>query len=191
MNNFFNFTIPYFNSQFGEDWDDFNSITEENVDYVVDKTWQLYWLKRIDTLPIIALDYAIKLRGIEVDADDTIALKKFKLRKFNTTFKDKGASSFYLDYQEAIVGTRGTVYDGLSLGSSVWGRSIWPSSSIESDTEWVWVGSSSLFNIFIDVKTTDSDLLDDIVAVYRQRSMLPAFYKIFLIDSSFTILRSV
>ena len=74
MNNFFNFTIPYFNSQFGEDWDSFNSITEENVDYIMDKTWQLYWLKRIDTLPVMALDYAIKLRGIEVDADDTVAL---------------------------------------------------------------------------------------------------------------------
>ena len=41
MNNFFNFQTPYFNQQFGSDWDDFNDITEENVDYIMDKTWQL------------------------------------------------------------------------------------------------------------------------------------------------------
>jgi hypothetical protein len=54
-----------------------------------------------------------------------------------------------------------------------------------------WNNISARFNIYIDVKTTDSNLLDAIVAAYRERYMLPAFYRIQLIDSGFAILRTV
>ena len=192
MNNFFNFQTPYFNQQFGSDWDDFNDITEENVDYIMDKTWQLYWLRRIDTMPVMALEQALRLRAIEVDATDSIALKKYKLRKFNTSFKEKGTADFYLDYQEEIVGTRGAIYSGLYFGASIWGSSSWAiSGGTPSGTELVWATTYSPFHIFIDVKTTDSTLLDELVAVYSQTFLRPAFYQIYLVDSTFTILRSI
>ena len=54
-----------------------------------------------------------------------------------------------------------------------------------------WTGINSPFYVFIDVKTTDSDLLDEIVSIYREGYLLPAFYKIYLIDSDFNILRTV
>ena len=192
MNNFFNFQTPYFNQQFGSDWDDFNDITEENVDYVMNKTWQLYWLRRIDTMPVMALEQALRLRAIEVDATDSIALKKYKLRKFDTSFKEKGTADFYLDYQEEIVGTRGAIYSGLYFGASIWGSSSWAiSGGTPSGTELVWATTYSPFHIFIDVKTTDSALLDELVAVYSQTFLRPAFYQIYLVDSTFTILRSI
>lgn len=192
MNNFFNFQIPFFNSQMGSDWDDFNDITEENVDYIMNKTWQLYWLRRIDTMPVMALEQALRLRAVEVDATDSIALKKYKLRKFNTSFKEKGTADFYLDYQEEIVGTRGVIYSGLYFGASIWGSSSWAiSGGTSSGTELVWATTYSPFHIFIDVKTTDSALLDELVAVYSQTFLRPAFYQIYLVDSTFTILRSI
>ena len=192
MNNFFNFQTPYFNQQFGSDWDDFNDITEENVDYIMNKTWQLYWLRRIDTMPVMALEQALRLRAIEVDAADSIALKKYKLRKFNTSFKEKGTADFYLDYQEEIVGTRGAIYSGLYFGASIWGSSSWAiSGGTPSGTELVWATTYSPFHIYIDVKTTDSALLDELVAVYSQTFLRPAFYQIYLVDSTFTILRSI
>ena len=192
MNNFFNFQTPYFNQQFGSDWDDFNDITEENVDYIMNKTWQLYWLRRIDTMPVMALEQALRLRAIEVEAADSIALKKYKLRKFNTSFKEKGTADFYLDYQEEIVGTRGVIYSGLYFGASIWGSSSWAiSGGTPSGTELVWATTYSPFHIYIDVKTTDSALLDELVAVYSQTFLRPAFYQIYLVDSTFTILRSI
>ena len=192
MNNFFNFQAPYFNQQFGSDWDDFNDITEENVDYIMNKTWQLYWLRRIDTMPVMALEQALRLRAIEVEAADSIALKKYKLRKFNTSFKEKGTADFYLDYQEEIVGTRGVIYSGLYFGASIWGSSSWAiSGGTPSGTELVWATTYSPFHIYIDVKTADSALLDELVAVYSQTFLRPAFYQIYLVDSTFTILRSI
>ena len=192
MNNFYNFQTPYFNQQFGSDWNDFDDITEENVDYIMNKTWQLYWLRRIDTMPVMALEQALRLRAIEVDATDSIALKKYKLRKFNTSFKEKGTADFYLDYQEEIVGTRGVIYSGLYFGASIWGSSSWAiSGGTPSGTELVWATTYSPFHIYIDVKTTDSALLDELVAVYRQTFLRPAFYQIYLVDSTFTILRSI
>lgn len=192
MNNFYNFQTPYFNQQFGSDWNDFDDITEENVDYIMNKTWQIYWLRRIDTMPVMALEQALRLRAIEVEVADSIALKKYKLRKFNTSFKEKGTADFYLDYQEKIVGTRGVIYSGLYFGASIWGSSSWViSGGTPSGTELVWATTYSPFHIYIDVKTTDGTLLDELVAVYSQTFLRPAFYQIYLVDSTFKILRSI
>ena len=191
MNNYFNFEIPFFNQQFGSDWATFNTIVETNNDYLFEKTYDLYKLKDITRMPILALDIALRLRNIETDPSEAINIKKQKLRSFNKDFKAKAMSDTYLDYQETIVGTRGVIYNGYTLGSFIWGSSNWPVSSVLEDTDRIWSTTGSVFDIYIDCKTTDSGLLDEIVAIYRQKFLLPAFYQIYLIDSSFNILRTV
>lgn len=191
MNNYFNFEIPFFNQQFGSDWTAFNTIVETNNDYLFGKTYDLYKLKDITRMPILALDIALRLRNIETDASEPINIKKQKLRSFNKDFKAKAMSDTYLDYQETIVGTRGSIYNGYTLGSFIWGLSNWPVSSVLEDTDRIWSTTGSAFDIYIDCKTTDNGLLDEIVAIYRQKFLLPAFYQIYLIDSSFNILRTV
>jgi hypothetical protein len=191
MNNFFNFEIPYFNEQFGSDWSSFTTIVNDSVDYTMNKTWDLYKLRDISMMPVMATDIAIQLRGIETDAGEALAVKKAKIRNFNKDFKSKGMQATYLDYQELIVGTRGVVYNGYIFGTFVWGMSAWPISGSPEGTDRIWSTDQTRFDIYIDCKTTDSGLLDEIVAIYRQSFLLPAFYTIYLIDSSFNILRTV
>jgi len=52
----------------------------------------------------------------------------------------------------------------------------------------LWSGDDAPFYVFIDCKTTDADLLTQIVDAYNQDFLLPAFYKIIIVDSSFNIL---
>ena len=191
MNNYFNFEIPFFNKQFGQDWSSFNTIVESNNDYLFGKTYDLYKLRDINRMPVLALDIALKLRDIETDASEALTIKKQKLRSFNKDFKSKAMGDTYLDYQETIVGIRGVIYNGYTLGSIVWGISTWPISGSPEGTDMIWSTTSSAFDIYIDCKTTDSGLLDDIVAIYSQKFLLPAFYQIYLIDSDFNILRTV
>jgi hypothetical protein len=190
-NNFWNFEIPYFNEQFGTDWSSFTTIVDTNIDTMFDKTFELYWLKDITRMPAMAVDYAIRLRGIETDPSETIAMKKSKLRNFNKDFKSKGMQDTYLDYQEIIVGVRGEVYNGYIFGSFVWDTSCWPISGSPESTDYIWSTIGTKFDIYMDCKTTDSGLLDEMVAIFRQSFLLPAFYQIYLTDSSYNILRTV
>jgi hypothetical protein len=191
MNNYFNFEIPYLNSQFGTDWDDFITIIDDNTDYFYSKIEQLYWLKDITRMPLMAMELALKLRNISHLSDEVMASKKLKLRKFNTTSKNKGTSDVYLDFQEALVGTRGVVYNGFILGSIAWGVSAWAISGSPESTDRIWATPATGFDIYVDVKTTDTDILDQITEIYRQKFLLPAFYQVYLVDSSFNILRTV
>jgi hypothetical protein len=191
MNNYFNFKIPFFNYQFGSDWGSFNSIVDDNVDYLMQKTEDLYKIKDITMMPILATELSLNLRKIETNPEESIALKKLKLRKFSTNFKEKGTSKIYLDYAENIVGARGKLYNAYGLGGTRWGFSIWPNVGSPDPNDRVWATVTVAYQIYVDVKTTDPELLDAIVDVYRQSFLMPAFYKIFLVDSEFNILRSV
>ena len=191
MNNWYEFKLPYFNEQFGVDWDTFMTITDDNVDYIMNKTWQLYWLRDIGALSGLALDMAINLRKIAVTSDESTLLKRTKLRKFNTIFKSKGMPDTYLDYQEVIVGTRGEIIVASSLNGFIWDGSSWATPGNILTEDRVWSNSTTLFAIYIDVKTLDNDLLDEIVSVYSQDYLKPAFYTIYLVDSSLNILRTI
>jgi hypothetical protein len=191
MNNYFNFTIPKFNEQYGVDWDDFNDIVEDNVDYLFAAIWELYWLADPDYMPLQAIEKALRALKITFSGTETTAQKKLYLRKFLTTFKDKGSADIYLDYAEAITGIRGVIYSGYTEGAWKWGETRFPKSGLSNIDYIRWAGQSSKFMFYIDVKTVDDDELDAIVEVYRLPYLLPAFYKIVLIDSSFNILRLV
>ena len=191
MNNWFNFQKPYFNELYGSDWDSFDTIVEDNVDYLYQQNWRLYWLRDITLMRPQPLESALRLRGIKYDETTSTKIKKRNLRKFNTANKEKGMEDFYLDYQESVVGTRGAIYSGYELGSFVWDSSCWPISGTPESCDWVWTTTDAIFDIYIDCKTTNSDLLDELVEIYRQDFLLPAFYQIYLIDSDFTILRTV
>lgn len=191
MNNYYNFILPYFNEQFGSDWTAFKTIVDDNVDYVMNKTYELYWLKDITRMPVMATEIAIKLRGIETDGSESIAIKKAKLRNFNKDFKSKGMQDTYLDYQELIVGARGNIYNGYVFGTFVWGISTWAIAGFPESTDRIWSADETKFDIYIDCKTLDSGELDEIQAIFRQSFLLPAFYQIYLVDSDFNILRTV
>jgi len=191
MNNWFNFNIPYFNSQFGSDWVDFQTIVDDNVDYVMNKTYDLYNLRNISKMPLLALELALKVRGIETWPTESLSSKRLKIRTFATIFKKKATGELYLDYAEAIVGTRGEIFNAYETGWSVWGVSSWHMAGVPDGGDRVWASPAVIFEIYVDVKTTDNDELDAIVLAYRQNFLLPAFYQIYLVDSSMTILRTV
>lgn len=191
MNSWYEFKIPYFNEQFGSDWTSFITIVDDNVDYVMNKTYDLYKLRDVATMPVLALEMALKLRDIETWPTEDLRSKKLKVRKFATASQSKGTKDLYLDYAEAIVGIRGSAYNGYALGESDWGVMAWPTPGSPDASDRVWSTPTIMFDIYIDVKTTDSDLLDEIVLTYRQKFLLPAFYQIYLVDSSLNILRTV
>lgn len=191
-NNYFNFTIPAFQDRYGEDWDDFNDIIEDNTDYLIEKTIQLKWLVDPNYMTTRVVEMALKALDVDYSAVDTLAIKKNLLRKFLTSFEDKSLDTLYLDYAEDIVGTRGTIYSAWDINSWRWDYSRWHDPDDDPEIDDIkWTGETRSYFIFIDVKTTDSSLLDDIVDVYRLDYLLPAFHKIFLIDSDFNVLRTV
>ena len=188
-NNYFNFKIPDFNERWGEDWSDFQTIIDDNVDHLIEKIVQLYWLKKPDRMTVIALELAMRFRQITIVSDDTLAQKRYKLRHYNSLYKEKSLGSFYLDPVESIVGTAGDLYlasdlwDGWILDEFVFGdpdHGIF--GGIEEDNKWTF---------FFDVKTTDAGLLDQILECLRDKPMVPAFYRLILIDSSWNILEVV
>lgn len=191
MNNWFNFKIPFFNEQFGQDWSDFLTIVESNTDNVMNKTFDLYKIHDVSMKPIRALELSLELRGIKTETTESVNIKRQKLRSYNKDFKSKGMKEVYLDYQEAVVGTRGEIYNGYIVGTFVWDMSNWAVIGSEEPTDRIWSTEETKFLIYIDCKTTDSGLLDELVAIYRQAFLLPAFYQIYLVDSSLNILRTV
>jgi len=190
MNNFFNITYPKFIEKYGKDWEDFKTILNEWVDHFFSKAWDLYKYNNINTLSERALEQVLKALKIEFNVNDTFLTKKIKLRFFVSQYKRKGLSEIYLDLQEQIVGIRGTIVSGQSLGVWRWGYSRWHGSSIDaSDMRWSQAGSQ--FEIYINCKTLDNTKLDQIVSLYRQKSVNPAFYRIYLVDDVYAILRTI
>ena len=191
MNNFFNFEIPYFNEKYGTDWDDFNTIVEDNTDYYFEKIWQLYWLNDPNYYSTRVVEKVLDSLGVPYGPTDTLEMKKLSVRKFLTNFRDKGLDSVYLDIQEAVVGTRGVIYTGLDAGVTRWNISRWAVKGNVGFWARKWSTPITKFYIYIDCKTLDNTELDTIMYAYRQDFILPAFYQIYLTDSSLNILRTV
>ena len=74
-----NFFIPHFNLNFGTDWDSFQTIVDDNVDNLFNKTYQLYWLQDISKMPVIALEKALKLCKIKFTLSNIQAVSGFLL----------------------------------------------------------------------------------------------------------------
>ncbi len=192
MNNHFNFEIPYFNREYGSDWDSFNDIVEDNVDYLMRKTWQLFWLTDINTMPLRIVEIYLGILNISYSATDTLQEKKIKLRYFMSQYANKGMADIYLDIAEIITGQRGIICTGYDVGIWEWGVSTWSSGGTDhEDNCIIWGGDQAAFEIYIDVKSTDDTELDMIKNLYLQPHLRPAFHKIFLIDPDFNILRVI
>src|SRR4030043_1508607 len=102
MNNFFNFTIPYFCSEYGADWDGFNTIVEDNTDYLFEKIWDFYKLNDPNFFSTRVAELVLQSLKIPFTELDTLQTKKQYIRKFLTNFKNKGSADIYLDVQESI-----------------------------------------------------------------------------------------
>lgn len=193
MNHFYNITLPEFQEKYGKDWASYKSIREDYNDYIYLKTWQLYLLANVSTMPVKAIEICLTQLGIRFDSSDTLITKRTKLRYFVRQQMNKGLGTIYLDLAESVVGIRGAIYPGTIFGVWLWGSSRWRSTTGGIAVNYIrWKSASgSQFEMYIDVKTTDSAKLDAIEILYRQRDVFPAFYKIFLIDSSFVILRTL
>jgi len=183
MNNYFNFKIPDFQQKYGEDWNDFLSVVDDNVDNIINKTIQLYWLKDPSRMTLLALEASLDLRGITYTTNDSTATKKFKLRQFNPTFRDKGLADPYLDLAENITGVRGSLsYYNLY---SVWDGSgvLWDGDSTRWDGD-----GEGIFVILFNIKTTDPDQINTILTLLKEKTMKPAFYYLILIDDDYNTL---
>lgn len=195
MNNFYNFTIPEFYLRYGEDWDDFQTIVDDNVDYTYAKLLGLYWLNDIDRTPLRALEKILNALKINYSIADSIAVKKALLRKYVTKYADKGLGQQYLDLAEAVTGIVGEFYLESERGNWVWGDASWHNGATETEDDMTWgAGDVLIFIVYFDVKTSDSDELDQIQVLLRDKSMNPAFYQMYLIDydsTGFTILRTI
>ncbi|MCP4648825.1 MAG: hypothetical protein GY853_01915 [PVC group bacterium] len=185
-NNYYNFTIPSFNSSSGTDWDSFQTIVDDNTDYIMNKTYRLYWLKAISKMPIRALERALKLRKIKFTTSDATSVKRFKLRSFVSSFANKGLADTYIDLAFSITGIRGTL--SISVDGWTWGESAWAPGE---DSRWGGIGVASIYNVYFNVKTTDEGELDLIEALLLEKTNRPAFYQIILIDDDQNILRVV
>lgn len=195
-NKFFNFSIPKFNQNYGSDWSGFTTIINDNVDNLFLKIWQIYHLIDIDRMSATVLEYWISLKGIISNDDDTVPIKKAKLRQWLTKHRDKGLAVIYEERCSSVTGLTPTIYNGADF---VW---RWPDNAQTMGSRWQgsgdpeldyirWPDDNPQFSILIDVKTLVAAELDEIVALLRERPVLPAFYKIYLIDSDFNILRTV
>jgi hypothetical protein len=177
--------------KYGEDWDDFRTIVDDNVDYVMNKTYQLYWLNNVDYMGVREVEKALLSMKIGTSSSETLPYKKEKLRKFLTIFANKGTADIYLDFAESVAGARGDIYMGYNLGVWRWGTSRWGIPGAPTVNDLRWTLQYARFYVLIDVKTTDSSELDQITSIFRESYLLPAFYQIYLIDSSFNILRTI
>ncbi len=161
------------------------------MDFYFRKVWELYYYNNINTISERAIEQILKLLKIQFSATDNLTTKKIKLRYFVGQYRKKGLADIYLDLQEAVVGTRGFIVSGQSLGVWRWGFSRWhgPSGIQAADIRWSLAGSQ--FEIYINCMTLDDDLLDQIVSLYRADSVIPAFYQIYLVDDNYVILRTI
>jgi hypothetical protein len=185
-NNYFNYTIPTFNLESGQDWQDYKDIIDDWVDHYISKIIQLYNFRQPDKIPLIALELSLKLRGIKINTADPVNVKRFKYRNFNTSFKGKALGDIYLDIAESVTGIRGSITystEGLEWGTWEW--------SPGGDNEWGGLNASSIYNIFFNVKTTDEAELDIIYDLLMNRTYRPAFYQLILIDDDQNVLRVI
>lgn len=191
MNNYFNFEIPLFSEKYGTDWDDFKDIIEDANDNLFAKTFQLYWLLDPDYYTNRVAEIILDVLDIDFSSSDTLAVKKSKIRGFLSDLSKKGMEDFYLDPAEDIVGIRGEIY--ITDGRQVSRRGMMRRAVVGSGFDGAkWhVTEQSGFNIYIDVKTLNGTELDQIEEYYRRDEYLPGFYQIYLIDSSFNILRTI
>ena len=188
-NLFFNFELPEFMEKYGEDWDNFTDEMETQWDHTFQKTWELYHLMDINKVSARVLQFHLDAGGVTFSETDTVALKKYKLRTWVTRHKKKGLDEVYLDLAEEVTGITGVLYSGIDFVFR-WGVNRWKGSTLSVDL-FRWSGPNPQFQIYFDVKTVDAGELDQIENLLLEDTMLPAFYQIFLIDSSFNILRTI
>jgi hypothetical protein len=190
MNNYINFKLPEWQEKYGQDWTSFKTIIDEYIDHYVSKITGLFRYNDINTIPERGLEWILTLLQIPFNSTDTFVSKKTKMRYFVGQYRRKGLADVYLDIQENIVGVRGTITSGLELGVWRWGISRWHDGTRKkSDIRWSLAGSQ--FEIYIFCETTDSDKLDAIELLYRQSSIKPAFYAVYLVDEEYNILRTI
>lgn len=191
-NNFFNFKLPEFYEKYGSDWSDFITTMDDNTDHVFDKVWQLYWLNDINLWTEKVTEHYLDTYKIDYDSSDTFQSKKSKFKTGVTKFKDKALASIYIEAAQDITGIAGDLYSGYSSSSWVWSESFIGDSSTAIQTdEIMFGGGTAQFRIYFDVKTTDSGELDLIQDMLEDEVLRPAFYDMYLIDSSFNILRTI
>lgn len=190
-NKFFNPKLPEFITKFGKDWTSFRTLFDSWVDDTVDKVFGLRHEKSINNGSLKSIERQMRTKGITIDVLDTLLDKKIKLRQFVKKHQKKGMEETYLDPIQEIVGVRGVIYSGRDVRTWKWNSSRWRrTDAVEANTDIIWSISVPRFVIYIDVKTTDSGLLDEIQQLL-EGELRPAYYTIKLIDSAFNVLRTI
>lgn len=123
-NNYFNFKIPDFNEKFGDDWDNFKTIIDSEVDTLISKIMRLYWMMDPSKMPIRAVELAMQLRDITINDDDSLTVKRGKVRDYNSRYTNKGLAEPYEQLVEDVTGetpifTLGITINGWIIGSGI------------------------------------------------------------------------
>ncbi len=182
MNNFLNFRLPDFQNKYGSDWNDFIDLMEEIYDEIYVDTVDLYSLSNIDKMRDEIVIILLSLFKIETTLLDTKGTRKNKLREFVNVYRKKGLAEIYLDVGESVTGLIGNLYTAKEKGGWVIGEDIIPL-RLESEQD--------LFIILYDAKTVDAGEIDIIVSMLRDKYLYPAFYKMYIVDSSLNVLAEV
>jgi hypothetical protein len=182
-NNYFNFRLPDFQEKYGSDWDDFIGEIDDIIDEVYSDTFDLYRLSDIDRMKNTVVNILVNVYKIATISGETSRQLRVKLRSFPSIYANKGLAIIYIEIAEGITGIAGELYTADILEGWLWDTSTFPIRFGDSDQD--------KFIILFDVKTTDNTELDSIQELLRDKTVKPAFYQMFLIDSSYNILRTI
>lgn len=175
MNNYFNYQIPEFNENYGSDWIPFREIINENTDYLFKRIYKLYGLDDIDRMPLQAVRVLLDLLKIDYENLPTNLLK-VKLRIFPTVYAKKGTIEMYREIIESVTGIEPEVSNAYLVHGWRWGTARMNNIRISED--------GILFQILIKTFTAEPAIINDLKQLLRDKSTLPAFYTIYLIDSN-------
>jgi len=194
-NKIYNFFLPRFQEKFGKDWQGFTDILQDNYDHYLGKVLSLYHLLDLNRSPdnaVQRLSTSMDVPLADGDPPDTVRKKQ---RAYFAKYADKGLPAIYIaEANEVTGGPDGEFRAGANIGW-IWGTSHWAESPSSGDVEEIqWAQTQATahqFVVFFDAKTVDSGELDDIQARFRRPDLRPAWHKIFIVDSSDTILREI
>lgn len=156
------FRLPTFQKEKGEDWAPFLAIIQTEELYLKQKTLDLYKKRNVSTMQFPYINYELEQWQIAYNETDSIGTKKRLRREMNRILAQKGDADIYLDIQESIVGIRGKFY---------------------SFSEFQDISDKYVLNnhLFLDVKTNDPAKVSNILELFRDKEISPAFYQIYLV----------
>lgn len=187
MKSFIQYDNPEILKRFGKNWQDFEDITNEQFQFLMNKIYYLYDMNNVGSMSSEIINFELNANGIPI-LTDSLNGRRSARRHNATNFKRKGDPNVYLDLAESIVGTRGIIFSGADVAGNKWGIATWPNSGGYNAMSKKWPGNKPYLEIWINVKTNDLVKINQILDIYRLPIYRPAYLQIYLTDDTYAIL---